>query len=109
MPLLLGLWAGGLDLRILSNSLQSLNLTNYGGDERIVYVDQQGHKLADSNKISANYYNESFANLQGFKNAIAGKSGYITEAVNGGKMVVFYHPVRFHSTTWAVLLMQRLE
>ena len=103
---LIGIWAGGLNLRILNKSLQSLNLTNNNND-RIVYVDQHGQKLADSNKVLANYYNESFANLQSFKNAIAGKSGSIIEVVNGTKMIVFYHPIKFHSTTWAIVLMQR--
>jgi len=105
---LIGIWAGGLNLKTISESLQSLNLTNNNNNnERIVYVDQHGQKLADSNNVSANYYNESFANPQSFKNAIAGKSGSATGVVNGTKMIVFYHPVKFHSTTWAVLLMQR--
>ena len=104
---LLGLWGGGLDLYALSKSLRSLNLTNNNNSERIVYVDQNGQKLADSSQASANYYNASFANLESFKNAITGKSGSIIEVVNGTKMMVFYHPVKFHSTTWAVLLMQR--
>lgn len=108
---LIGIWAGGLNLRIFSESLQSLNLTNSNNNtnnnERIVYVDQNGQKLADSNKVSASYYNESFANLRSFKNAIAGKSGSDIEVVNGTKMIVFYHPVKFHSTTWAILLMKQ--
>lgn len=106
---LVGIWTGGLNLSVLSKSLQSLNVTDKNNNnERIVYVDQYGQKLADSNKVSANHYNESFANLQSFKNAVAGKSGYIMEVVNGSKFIVFYHPVKFHSTTWAVLLMQRV-
>jgi hypothetical protein len=111
---LIGIWAGGLNLRVMSKSLQSLNLTNNSNNnnnnknnDRVVYVDQHGQKLADSDTLLANYYNESFANLQSFKNAIAGKSGSIIELVNGTKMIVFYHPVKFHSTTWAILLMKR--
>jgi hypothetical protein len=71
-----------------------------------LYVDQYGHKVADSNKILANDYNESFANYQAFKNAIAGKSGSTIEVVNGTKKTIQYQPVRFYSTTWAVLLME---
>src|SRR5919199_1058673 len=75
---LVGIWAGGLNLRAFSKSLQSLNLTN---NERIVYVDNHGQKIADSNKKQEIIKkNESFANLQSFKNAIAGKSGSIIEA-----------------------------
>jgi hypothetical protein len=106
---LVGIWVGGLNLSVLSKSLQSLNITDKNNNnERIVYVDQYGQKLADSNKVSANHYDESFANLQSFRNAIAGKSAYIMEVIKGSKFIVFYHPVKFHSTTWAVLLMQRV-
>jgi competence protein ComGC len=100
-----GIWAGGLNLKVLSKYLQSLNLAS---DERILYVDQYGHKIADSDKILSDNYNESFANLQAFKNAIAGKSGSTIEAVNGTKKTIQYQPVKFHSTTWAVLLMEQL-
>lgn len=104
---LIGVWAGGLNLTNFNKSLQSLNLTN--SDERIVYVDQQGQKIADSNiqllsgPISLN---ESFAELQSFKNAVKGESGTMTEIINGTKMVVSYHPVKAFSTVWAVLSIQ---
>jgi len=38
---LLGIWAGGLNMTVFSEALQSLNLTN---GERIVYVDQMAKK-----------------------------------------------------------------
>ena len=104
---LVGIWAGGLNLRVLGKSLQSLILTNDNNNQRIVYVAQFGQKLADSNKVLANNYNESFANLQSFKNAIVGKSVCTIEVNNGSKIIVFYYPVKFHSTTWAVLLLVR--
>ena len=104
---LIGIWAGGLNLKVFSKYLQSLNLTNNNNNERIVFVDQYGHKIADSDKRLATNYNESFANLQGFKNAIAGKSGSTIEVVNGSKTMIFYYPVKFHSTTWAILLMRQ--
>jgi hypothetical protein len=43
---LVGFWGGGLNFTNLSNSLQSLDLTS--DEERIVYVDGQGQKIADS-------------------------------------------------------------
>jgi len=58
-----------------SKSLQSANLTN--SDERIVYVDQQGQKVADSDSqllSRPNTQSESFADLQSFKKAINGQS-----------------------------------
>src|SRR5688572_10074794 len=41
---LLGVWAGGLNLTTFSETLQSLNLTN---GERVVYIAQNGLKVAD--------------------------------------------------------------
>lgn len=100
---LVGVWGGGLNVTMLSKSLQSLNLTN---KERIVYVDQKGQKIADSNDQSIstpNSLNESFGELQSFSNAINGKSGTMVEIINGTKMFVSYHPVKAFSTVWAVL------
>ena len=103
---LVGIWAGGLNLRAFSKSLQSLNLTN---NERIVYVDYHGQKIADSNKEQGIIKkNESFANLQSFKNAVAGKSGSIIDAINGTKMLVSYHAVNAIQTRWVILDIQPL-
>jgi hypothetical protein len=104
---LLGIWSGGINLTKFSETLQSLNLTD---GERIVYVDQNGQKVADSNKQSfGTNQNESFANLQVFNNALQEqKLGSGMEMINGTRMLVFYEPVQFHSTTWAVLLLKHL-
>jgi hypothetical protein len=99
---LAGIWAGGLDMSEFNESLQLLNLTN---NERIAYVDNLGKVVADSDILSSNR-NESFANLQGFKNAINGKSGTVKEIVNGTEMLVSYYPVKALSNNWAVLLIQ---
>jgi hypothetical protein len=102
---LLGIWSGGLNLPVFSETLESLNLTN---GERVVYVDQNGEKVADSNKQSfRTNQNESFVGLQAFNNALREqKSGSVMEMINGTRMLVFYEPVQFHSTTWAVLLLR---
>jgi hypothetical protein len=90
-----------------SKSLQSLNLTN---NERIVYVDYHGQKIADSNKKQEIIKkNESFANLQSFKNAVAGKSGSIIETINGTKMLVSYQAVNAIQTRWVILDIQPYE
>jgi Cache domain len=104
---LLGVWSGGLNLTEFSESLQSLNLTD---GTRIVYVDQNGQKVADSNKqLFRTNQNESFANLQAFNNALQEqKPGSVTEIINGTRMLVFYEPVQFHFNTWAVLLLKPL-
>jgi C4-dicarboxylate-specific signal transduction histidine kinase len=111
---LVGVWAAGLNITLLGNSLQSLNLTS--NDQRVVYLDQQGQKIADSNSQlrssspiannNNNGSNESFANLQAFKNAINGQSGSRTEIINGKMMLVSYYPVKAFSNVWAVLFME---
>lgn len=104
---LLGVWAGGLNLTTFSETLQSLNLTN---GERVVYIAQNGLKVADSDKQSfRTNQNESFSNLQAFNKVLQEqKPGSAIETINGTRMLVFYEPVQFHSTTWAVLLMKPL-
>ncbi|MGC1135572.1 MAG: hypothetical protein WA941_22285, partial [Nitrososphaeraceae archaeon] len=63
--------------------------------------DSDGHSPLLLNK------NESYANLQSFRNAVeGGKPGFTVETVNNNKMLIFYEPVKFRSTTWGVLLMQ---
>jgi cache domain-containing protein len=104
-PSLVGVWYGGLDLDVFNKSLQSLNLTD---NERIVYVDQHGQKIADSDKKQSINKNETFANFQSFKNAIAGKSGSTMEGINGTKMLVFYHPVNAIQARWVILDIQPL-
>ena len=104
-PSLVGVWYGGLDLDVFNKSLQSLNLTD---NERIVYVDQHGQKIADSDKKQSINRNETFANLQSFKNAIAGKSGSNIEEINGTKLLVFYHPVKAIQARWVILDIQPL-
>ena len=104
-PSLLGIWAGGLNLAVFNKLLQSLNLTN---NEHIVLVDHYGQKIADSDKNQALKSNQSFANLQSFKNAVAGEAGSIAEVINGTKVLVSYHPVNAIQTKWAILDILRL-
>ena len=98
---LVGIWGAALDLHGFNKLLQTLNLTH---NERILYLDQHGQKVADSDKQLSSKM-ESFVNLQSFKSAIIGKSGSNTETINGTKMFIAYSPVKLYSTTWAVLLM----
>ena len=110
---LVGLWGAGLNITMLSNSLQSLNLTS--NNERVVYIDQQGQKIADSASQSSSSSlisnnntssNESFADLQAFKNAVNGQSGSTTEMINGTMVLVSYLPVKAFSNVWVVLFME---
>ena len=73
-------------------------------------MDQNGQKVADSNKQSfKTNQNESFANLQAFNNLLQEqKPGSVMEMINGTRMLVFYEPVQFHFTTWAALFLKPL-
>jgi hypothetical protein len=108
-----GVWAGSIDFNILDKELQSFNITsssdvggNGNNNTRIVYLDSNGQKIADSD-INKSKTPESFANLNSFKNAINGQAGSITDIVdNNTKMLVTYQPVKVFHNTWVVLLMQ---
>ncbi len=109
-----GLWAGGIDFAILNKELQSLNITSSSKGStdigntstRIVYVDGNGQKIADSD-INKSKTPESFANFNSFKNAINGQSGSIIDAIdNNTKMLITYQPLKVFHNTWVVLLMQ---
>ena len=107
---IVGVWAGSIDFGILDKELQSLNIISssvVGNDNntRIVYLDSNGQKIADSD-INKSKTPESFATLASFKNAINGQSGSIIDMVDNTKMLVTYKPVKIFHNTWVVLLMQ---
>lgn len=104
---LAGVWVGGLDFDTFDKELQqSLNLT---AGQRVVYVDSNGSKIADSDANNTNTQ-ESFANLTSFSNAIInGQSGSAIETIGNTKMIVTYQPVNVFHNTWAVLLMQQQQ
>jgi hypothetical protein len=73
----------------------------------ILYVDQNGKKVADSDKALSNRQNESIASLRSFKNAQHRQTaGSIVEQFNGTRMLITYQPGKLHSTIWAILLMR---
>jgi hypothetical protein len=100
---LTGIWVGSIDLRILNNELQSFNLTQ---GQRILYVDSNDTKIADSDERLFTNSGESFSNLKSFQNAIVGKFGSIEEEVNQEKILVSYYPVEALQNRWVVLGMQ---
>ena len=103
---LLGIWAGGIDFTILNKELQSLNLSQ-SNNERVVYVDGNGIKVADSRPgISSN---DSFSELESFQNAIRGESGSTVEVVNQTTLSISYYPVEALQNTWAVLWMRLIS
>jgi predicted MPP superfamily phosphohydrolase len=99
-----GVWAGSIDFNVLNKELQSLNLTSVGDSTRVVYVDGNGQKIADSD-INKSKIPESFANLKGFKAATGGLAGSTIDTVNNTRMLVSYQPVNAFHNTWVVLSM----
>ncbi|MFZ0202106.1 MAG: cache domain-containing protein, partial [Nitrososphaeraceae archaeon] len=100
-----GVWAGSIDFKVLNKELQSLNLTSLDDSTRVVYVDSNGQKIADSD-INKSTIPESFANLKSFKAAIGGQAGSTIDTVDNTKMLVAYQPVNAFHNTWVVLFMQ---
>jgi len=75
-------------------------------DTRVVYVDGNGQKIADSNSLVSNK-SESFVDLISFKNRKSGKGGNTAEVINGTKFLVSYVPVEILSKTWVILAMMK--
>ncbi|HET7283186.1 MAG TPA: cache domain-containing protein [Nitrososphaeraceae archaeon] len=98
-----GIWAGGIDFKILDKELQSLKMPS---GERVIYTGDKGQKVADSD-INKSKTPESFATLNSFKNAIKGQSGSVIDTIeNNTRMLVTYQPVKVFHNIWVVLLMQ---
>jgi hypothetical protein len=103
---LAGIWAGSINFNVLDKELQSLNLTSLDDNARVVHVDSNGQKVADSD-VNKSTTPESFANLNSFKAAISGQAGSTIDTVNNNtKMLVAYQPVNAFHNTWVVLLIQ---
>ncbi len=105
---IVGVWGGCIDFNALNKELQSLNLVSLGDGAHVVYVGHLGLKVADSD-VHKSKTQESFANLQSFKNAINGQFGSVTDTIDDSKMMVTYQPVKIFHNTWAVLLMQPIQ
>jgi hypothetical protein len=103
---LTGVLVGSIDLRLLNKEIQSLNLSQ---GQRIVYIDSNDTKIADSDVRHSANNDESFSNLMSFQNAIEGKSGSLTEYVNQEKMLVSYYPMDAIQNRWIILLMQPIN
>src|SRR4029078_5201425 len=98
---LVGIWSGVLNFSKFYNKLQSLNLPD---NIRVVYIDGNAQKIADSNSLSSNK-SESFAELNSFKKGKAGNAGNGTDTINGTNYLVSYTPANILSNTWIVMVM----
>lgn len=100
-----GVWVGAFGFNVLNKELQSLNIASLGDNTRVVYLNNNGQKAADSD-VNKSKIPESFATLNSFKNAISGQSNSTMDTVNNTEMLVTYQPVKVFHNTWVVLLMQ---
>jgi hypothetical protein len=109
---LLGLWVGGINVDVYDLGLQSLNLPE---EQRIVYVDSSGIKIADSDNKLVTNMNESFANLTSFQRAIRGESGSVMEEEEEEetdqeqKKIISYYPAEALNDKWAILWMRSVN
>ena len=103
---LTGILVGSIDLGLLNKELESFNLSQ---GQRIVYVDSNHTKIADSDKRLFTNSSESFSSLKSFQNAIEGKFGSTVEKINQDKMLVSYYPMDALQNRWIVLWMQPLS
>lgn len=98
-----GILVGSIDLGLLSQETQSFNLPQ---EQRIVYIDSKGTKIADSDKRFSMNDDESFSHLKSFKYALEGKFGSTVEEVDHEKMLITYYPMDAIQNRWIILLMQ---
>ena len=100
---LVGIWSGVLNLDKFNNMLRALSLPE---DIRVVFIDGNVQKVGDSNYLLSNNF-ESFVDLNSFKLGKSGKSGNVSEVINGTKYLYSYAPASILSKTWIVIVMIR--
>jgi len=110
---LIGTWNGIININSvfqqaindeLNNFPKNKNMSN-NYNEHIFLVDDAGNIAGQYNQYNTKF----FTDLQSFKDAIAGKYGSKVETENNIKTMIFYNPVKFYSTTWAVLLIKSIS
>lgn len=103
---LIGAVSSGLNFETFNKILQSVKLSN---NERIVLVDSNGTKIADSDikqqssLLNSTQGDASFRQLQSFMNAVKGETGTLKEAVNGSDAEIQYTPVKAVQSNWVLL------
>jgi len=104
---IIGSVSSGLNFENYNTILQSINM---GNQERLVLVDSNGTKIADSDKsrpssiLNITHKDNSYRNLQSFKNALIGQKGTLIEQVNGSKTEIQYKPIKAVQNNWVLLL-----
>lgn len=97
----IGYWVAIINLDEVERSLKD-SVTG----ARVIFVDHNGLEIADSarDNVVPRTQLQSFSDLQSVKEALAGKSGSMTEQIDGNSMNVYYAPLRAHPHTWAAIM-----
>ena len=101
---LIGLIGVDVNFKTFDDFLKSLPL---GSNERVVFLDAIGNKIADSSKSNINNQTSLFSGLSSFKNALNGKTGNITEEFDKTKTEISYAPVKSIQNTWVLLWLKQ--
>ena len=101
---LIGLIGVDVNFKTFDDFLKSLLL---GSNERVVFLDAIGNKIADSSKSNINNQTSLFSGLSSFKNALKGKTGNIIEEFAKTKMEISYAPVKSIQNTWVLLWLKQ--
>jgi hypothetical protein len=111
---LVGTWNGNININSVFQQAINDELTNFpkidknmsnNYNEHIFLVDHAGNIAGQYGQ----YNTKLFTYIQSFKDAIAGKYGSNIETKNNIKTMIFYYPVKFYSTTWAVFLLKSIS
>lgn len=104
---MVGSVSSGLNFESYNKILQSINLDN---QQRMVLVDSNGTKIADSDRsqpssiLNTTHKDTSYRSLQSFKNALKGEKGALTEEFNGSNSQIQYRPIKAVQNNWVLLL-----
>lgn len=96
---LIGVLALGLNLSQFNELLKTESVGK--NNIRLLLLDNNGTKISDSQPTIIGQ--DSFNDLQSFKNAKNGKLGSIVENVDGKNMTISYAPLNFAQTKWILL------
>jgi len=110
---LIGTWNGNININSIFqqaindelNKFTKNNNTSNNYNEHIFLIDDAGNIAGQYGQYNTKF----FTDFQSFKDAIAGKHGYKVKTENNIKTMIFYYPVKFYSSTWAVLLIKPIS
>jgi hypothetical protein len=109
---LIGTWNGNININSIFQQAINDELSNFSKNRNASNnYNEHIFLLDDVGNIAGQYgqYNTKFFTDQSFKEAIIGKHGSKVEIENNNKTIINYYPVKFYSTTWAVLTLEYIS